>query len=155
MDANCVGGVILAGGAGDRLGGIDKPMLRVGGQLLLTRAVRAFGQARVVLTGTPRPGFERYRWVREDPPGSGPTAALVAGLVELDPAVDPIGLLAADLVGVTDDTIRRLCGAVDRVDNADGAVLTDSTGHPQWVISVWRAAALRAALPQVPAGVPL
>lgn len=152
MDTTHLGAVILAGGSGDRIGGVDKPMLDVGGQLLLGRAVGAFQCGALILTGTPRPGFERYRWIREDPPGSGPTAALAAGLGELDATVDPIGLLAADLIGVTERTVRRLCDALGA---ADGAVLTDAAGYRQWVISVWRARALRAAMPADPAGVPL
>lgn len=155
MDTTHLGGVILAGGTGDRLGGADKPMLDVGGEPLLARAVRVFQGAALVLTGTPRPGFERYHWVREDPPGSGPTAALAAGLAALGGSVDPIGLLAADLTGVTGGTIQRLCEALDTTGTADGSVLTDVSGHRQWVISVWRARALRAALPGQAAGVSL
>lgn len=152
MVANRLGGVILAGGSGERLGGSDKPMLEVGGEPLLMRAVRAFGRSPVVLTGTPRQGFERYEWVCEDPPGTGPTAALAAGLAALEATSDCVGLLAADLVGVNAATMLRLSQALRSV---DGAVLSDSTGQPQWVISMWRVAALRAVLPADPSGVPL
>lgn len=152
MDETRLGGVILAGGRGSRLGGADKPMLDVGGEPVLARAVRALAGAEFVLTGSPRRGFEHLRWTVEDPPGGGPTAALAAGLAVLGADPDPIALLAGDLVGVTAATVRRLCAAIAGV---DGAVLTDASGHRQWALSVWRADTLRSALPDAPAGVPL
>lgn len=152
MDATHLGGVILAGGGARRLGGADKPMLDVGGEPVLARAVRALTGAECVLTGSPRRGFEHLRWTVEDPPGGGPTAALAAGLAVLGADADPIALLAGDLVGVTAATVRRLCTAVTGV---DGAVLTDASGRRQWALSLWRAGALRSVLPADPAGVPL
>lgn len=149
MDTTHLAGVILAGGYGRRLGGADKPMLDVGGEPVLARSVRALGETRCVLVGCARPGFEQLHWTVEDPPGAGPVAALAAGLAVLDERADPIALLAGDLLGVTGATIRRLCAALGE---HDGAVLTDASGHRQWVISVWRADALRAAVPENPAG---
>src|SRR5690606_32944159 len=75
--------VILAGGAARRMGGADKPGLRVGDRTLLERAadaVRAHApEARVVVVG-PERDSPRALYTREDPPGGGPVPALGAGL---------------------------------------------------------------------------
>ncbi|PRX45113.1 molybdopterin-guanine dinucleotide biosynthesis protein A [Prauserella shujinwangii] len=147
-------GIVLAGGAARRLSGVDKPMLEVGGMPLLHRAVGALrGAEPVVVVGPERPGLPGVRWTREDPPGSGPVAALAAGL-RLLPAESPapVAVLAADLPAITEHTVRRLR---DALGSADGAVLVDADGHRQWLIGVWRATALRAALPGRPEGAAL
>jgi molybdopterin-guanine dinucleotide biosynthesis protein A len=149
--------VVLAGGQGRRLGGRHKPGLTLGGRTLLDRALAAVaGADRIVVVGpvtptahTPGPPL---RWTREEPPGGGPVAALAAGLTEPTGPDTEVVLLAADLVGVTADTVARLRAALDLDPNVDGAVLRDADDHPQWLIGVWRADALRAALPAEPAG---
>ncbi|WP_205669086.1 molybdenum cofactor guanylyltransferase [Amycolatopsis suaedae] len=142
-------GIVLAGGAARRLGGQDKPLLEVGGSSLLARAVAALaGADPVVVVGPPRPGVTGVRWAREDPPGGGPVAALAAGLAAV-PGDGELAVLAGDLAGVTASTVDRLRAAAAA---ADGAVLVDADGRRQWLLGVWRAAALRAALPADPAG---
>jgi molybdopterin-guanine dinucleotide biosynthesis protein A len=140
--------VIVAGGAGRRLSGMDKPAIEVGGRSLLARAVAAVADAeQVVVVGPERPLDREVTWTREDPPGTGPLAALAAGLAALGPA-DEVAVLAADLPGVTEHTVRRLRAALgDRA----GAVLTDADGHRQWLLGVWRRDALQAVLPENPA----
>ena len=136
--------VILAGGRGRRLGGADKPGLLVGERSLLARVVAAVGGAgRVVVAGPPRHGLPGVRFVREDPPGSGPVPALRAAL----PAVTGqwVALLAADLPYLTSAHVSRLreAGAAAEV---DGALYVDGTGQEQWLAGVWHTPALRAAL---------
>ncbi|PBO19632.1 molybdenum cofactor guanylyltransferase, partial [Streptomyces albidoflavus] len=47
--------VVLAGGGARRLGGVDKPGLRVGGRALIDRVLAACGQARMtVVVAAPR-----------------------------------------------------------------------------------------------------
>ena len=86
--------IILAGGRATRLGGADKPGLVVGGRTLLAAVVAAgteAGARRVVVVGPDRPdiaddgGAAAIRFVREEPPGSGPVPALRRGLAELAP----------------------------------------------------------------------
>lgn len=149
-------GVVLAGGAGRRLGGVDKPLLQVGGTTLLRRAVAALHAAEPVVVVGPRRGeaLTGVLWTREDPPRSGPVAALAAGL-ELLTGTEPddlVAVLASDLPGITPATVDRLAAAVG---SGDGAVLRDAGGHRQWLIGVWRCRALRAALPADPAGASL
>ncbi|MBN6039362.1 NTP transferase domain-containing protein [Amycolatopsis sp. 195334CR] len=146
-------GIVLAGGEARRLGGVDKPMLEVGGRSLLGGVLAALGDAGAadtVVVGPPRDGLPGVRWAREDPPGGGPVAALAAGLALLPDATE-IALLAGDLTGITSSTVDRLRTARGA---ADGALLVDC-GHRQWLAGVWRAAALRAAVPAEPAGAAL
>lgn len=149
-------GIVLAGGAARRLSGVDKPMLDVGGDPLLMRSVAALADAEsVVVVGPERPGVRGVDWVREDPPLSGPVAALAAGLARLSEAGTPrehIAVLAGDLVGVTVGTLARLRAAVGA---ADGAVLVDESGRRQWLLGVWRRDALARVLPADPAGASL
>lgn len=145
--------VIVAGGGGTRLGGVDKPALEVSGATLLDRALDAVATADpVVVVGPPRPVPRPVRWAREDPPGTGPAAGLAAGLVAL-PDTAAVAVLAADLIGVTAGTVARLRGAC--LPEVDGAVLVDSEGARQWLIGVWWVASLRAALPADAAGMSL
>ena len=68
-----LGAVLLAGGAGSRLGGVDKAALRLDGTTLLDRALAALTGLDVVVVGPPRP-LPGLRVVREDPPRSGPAS---------------------------------------------------------------------------------
>ncbi|MBO1333527.1 DUF6457 domain-containing protein [Streptomyces sp. VRA16 Mangrove soil] len=78
--------VVLAGGAARRLGGADKPGVRVGGRALLDRVLAACAGARAtVVVAEPRPTARPVGWAREEPPGGGPLAALGAGIQSLGP----------------------------------------------------------------------
>lgn len=134
--------VILAGGGGRRLGGVDKPGLRVGGATLLDRVLLALPPVnRVVVVGPLRPVARPVRWTCEDPPGSGPVAGLAAGLSAV--VSDRVLLLAGDLPFLTPATLTLLLASVE----GDGAVLVDDTGRDQYLCSAWCSGALRAAVP--------
>ncbi|MFC5052950.1 molybdenum cofactor guanylyltransferase [Saccharothrix xinjiangensis] len=136
--------VVLAGGRGSRLGGVDKALLVVDGRTLLDRVLDAVGgPGRAVVVGPPRdvPGV---RWAREEPPGGGPLAGLAAGLRHA--AAELVVVLAVDQPGVTRSTVDRLLAAVGDA----GAVLVDAGGRPQWLTGAWRADRLRAAMPADP-----
>ncbi len=152
--------VVLAGGAGRRLGGTDKPALVIGGRTLLDRAVAACaGAERVVVVGPRRPTSSPVTWTREEPPGSGPLAALAAGLAALGPPGARSGVLvvlAADLPEVSPGLVGRLIGALEPpADGAvvdplpDGAAVVDPDGWVQPLVAVYRAAPLAAALDAV------
>jgi len=140
--------VILAGGRGSRLGGLDKAAVVVAGRTLLDHALDAVRDAgRVVVVGPARdvPGaVPEVVWTREEPPGGGPVAGVAAGLPHV--RADVVVLLAVDQPGVTSATVGRLLAA------GAPAALTDDGGRRQWLAGVWRTAALRAALPAEPRG---
>ena len=84
--------VVLAGGSGRRLGGVDKAALEVAGATLLDRVLLASaGAGRTVVVGPPRRTVRDVIWTLEDPPAGGPLAGLEAGLRALCdlPADDP------------------------------------------------------------------
>jgi molybdopterin-guanine dinucleotide biosynthesis protein A len=134
--------VVLAGGAGRRLGGVDKPALHVPGGSLLDLALEAVSRAgRVVVVGPPRELPAHVVQAREQPPGGGPGAALVTGLAHV--RADRVVVLAADLPQVTAGLVEALHAAAA---GHDGAMLVDDDGRDQVLTAVWSTAALRSAL---------
>ncbi|MEP7023252.1 MAG: NTP transferase domain-containing protein [Actinomycetota bacterium] len=147
--------VVLAGGRAARLGGADKPALVVGGQPLLASVVQAAvgaGASQVIIVGPPRPGLDAgaaaspasLTWVREDPPGSGPVAALRCGLAGVTAPLTL--LLAADLPFLRARQLTALLQATGEPAPGEGAVLVDDAGWPQWLVGCWVTAALRTGL---------
>jgi molybdopterin-guanine dinucleotide biosynthesis protein A len=129
--------VVLAGGAARRMGGVDKAQLDVGGRSLLEHVLEAVqGAERVVVVGPPRPTPVEVTWCEEDPPRSGPAAALGAALAHVRSPV--LALLAADQPFVDGALVRRLVGAV----GATGVVGVVAD-RAQWLCSAWPVAALR------------
>lgn len=133
--------VVLAGGAARRLGGADKPGVRVGGRALLDRVLAACAGARTtVVVAAPRPTARPVIWAREEPPGGGPLAALAAGLRHT--TADRVVLLSADLPFLDRRTVRELLAPL-RHGTADGVLLTDSDGRDQPLVAAYRTGALR------------
>ncbi|MEV5440089.1 NTP transferase domain-containing protein [Streptomyces sp. NPDC052682] len=133
--------VVLAGGAARRLGGADKPGVRVGGRALLDRVLAACATARTtVVVADPRPTARPVTWVREDPPGGGPLAALDAGLPHT--TADQVVVLSADLPFLGADTVRQLLATLG-TSGADGVLLTDPGGRDQPLVAAYRARRLR------------
>ncbi|MDI1461719.1 NTP transferase domain-containing protein [Catellatospora sp. KI3] len=142
--------MVLAGGAARRMGGAPKPLLPVGGVPLLARVLAAVrGADPIVVVGPPDldpllpPGVLR---TREQPPGGGPVAAVAAGLA-LCPPTGRVLVAGADLPFLTAGGIADLL-AVD----APVVMYADEQGRAQHMLSVWRVEALRAAVPEEPAG---
>jgi molybdopterin-guanine dinucleotide biosynthesis protein A len=138
--------IVLAGGAGRRLGSLDKPGLLVGGRRLLDRVLAAVPDAgRAVVVGPPRPHLPAgVLTVREHPPGGGPVAAVAAGLAPVSAAA--VAVLAGDLPFVTSATVEQLraeLAAAAR--DVDGVFVTDGDGRDQPLLGVWRTASLRRA----------
>jgi molybdopterin-guanine dinucleotide biosynthesis protein A len=152
--------IVLAGGKGQRLGGAHKPALRRHGRSLLDQVLGALTEtgARSITVVGPRMATEvPVAWTREQPPGSGPVAAVAAGLAAASPAGEPgtaelTALLAADLADPTAACLRRLATALGAGGDADCAVLTDPGGWAQWLLAVWRTAALRRCLDELAEG---
>ncbi|MFF3847315.1 NTP transferase domain-containing protein [Streptomyces sp. NPDC002328] len=147
--------VVLAGGGARRLGGADKPGVRVGGRALLDRVLAACADAlTTVVVADPRPTARAVRWAREDPPGAGPVAALGAGLRHSTAGL--VVVLSADLPFLGPDTVRRLLTELT-TSGAEGALLTDADGRDQPLVAAYRTAALRRELTALGglAGLPL
>jgi molybdopterin-guanine dinucleotide biosynthesis protein A len=107
--------------------GSDKALLEVDGRRMVDRAAAALVAvaAPVVEVG---PGWSSLPAVREDPPGSGPLAAVSAGAAALRAAGHdgPVLVLAVDMPRVTVEVLRLLAqrpGPATAVPRADG--------HPQ------------------------
>ncbi|MBI0383311.1 molybdenum cofactor guanylyltransferase, partial [Streptomyces albiflaviniger] len=131
--------VILAGGAARRLGGVDKPALRVGGRALLDRVLDACrGAGRTVVVGPRRPTARPVRWAREEPSGGGPVAAVDAGIRQTTAPV--VLVLSADLPFLTHETVETLLTGLQ---GAEGAVLIDPDGREQPLVAAYRAEPLR------------
>jgi molybdopterin-guanine dinucleotide biosynthesis protein A len=168
--------VILAGGAASRLGGVDKAALELGGMTLLGHVLAATaGADRRIVVGPHRDGVAegagvgggaRVEWCREQPPGGGPVAGLAAGLDHA--TADLVVVLAADLPWVA-PALAPLLAAMAGVEAAGGAeatetgsgeavaskggagkavaaLLVDASGRLNYLVAVWRRAALLAAI---------
>lgn len=134
---------LLAGGAGRRLGGVDKAWLERGGIAQVVRiagAMAPFAGAIVVSSNAGSSAFEARGWtvVRDALPGRGP----ISGLEALARAchTDWLLTLPVDLVDVPPSAVEALLatacgdGAGHWVEDADG---------PQPLVAVWRAGHLR------------
>ncbi len=101
-------GILLTGGASRRMA-TDKAGIVWQGETLAARAARVLGEVcdPVIEVGS---GATGLRCVREEPPGSGPLAALVAGARALR-VQGPVLLLACDLPFVEPAVLRLLAAA--------------------------------------------
>ncbi len=140
--------VVLSGGTGARLGGMDKATIEVDGISLLERALAATGDLdEVVVVGKQVPTSRPVTWTREDPAGGGPAAGLLAGVDALASTPELLVVLAVDMPHVTRATIARLVAAVSTTAGADGAVLVDAGGRQQTLAAAYRYDAVVAARP--------
>ena len=138
--------LVLAGGASSRLGGVDKPLLTVGGITLLERAVAAVdaaGAERVIIVGPRRERGVRpgVTFVEESPPGSGPAAAVVAGARAVDG--DPIVLVMAADLPRAGSLVPAVVAAARRAvgEGRDGA-MARAGGRDQYLLHAVRRGAL-------------
>jgi molybdopterin-guanine dinucleotide biosynthesis protein A len=125
-----LGAVLLTGGTSRRLG-TDKAALVIDGTTLARRTAATLG--RLGLTAVEvGPGHTDLPAVREDPPGSGPLAGLVAGAAALGETgaapPDAVLLVACDLPNV-----EPVLAALVAAPAADLVVPVDVTGRSQYV----------------------
>jgi molybdenum cofactor guanylyltransferase len=136
--------VVLAGGKAARLGGQAKPQLEVGGRTMLAAVLAAVADAEHrVVVGPPQPVPPGVLLVREQPPRGGPVAALRAGLTVV--ATDVVAVLAGDLPFLTGELVADLRARL----TDDGVLVVDEGGSDQYLLGVWRTAALRSATADV------
>jgi molybdopterin-guanine dinucleotide biosynthesis protein A len=146
-----VGAVVLTGGSAVRFQGVDKASIELGGATLLEHVLEALAAVPdVVVVGAEVVTSRPATFLREDPPGGGPAAALLAGLAGFARAPAEVVVLAVDMPLVTADTVRRLVDAAGE-DGEDGALLVDAGGRRQYLCAVYRTEALLAAAPPLEA----
>lgn len=150
-----VAAVILAGGASSRLGGTDKTRLPIAGATALERVLRVAPHGRRIVVG---PGGEdgvelaqRHgaRFVLEDPPRSGPLAALARGVAEFSEGADEatVLVLGGDMPMLRPETLQALAERSARTSSV--VALEAEGGHLQFLGAAWPLARLRAALAAV------
>jgi molybdopterin-guanine dinucleotide biosynthesis protein A len=133
--------IVLAGGAAKRLGGADKPAVSVGGRALLDRVLGVCRDAgRTVVVGGRRATARPVLWAREEPPGSGPLAALAAGVLQVE--AQAVLVLSADLPFLGERTVRQLIDALG-TSGREAVLLTDSGGRDQPLVAAYRTEPLR------------
>lgn len=143
--------MVLTGGTGARLGGVDKAALEVGGVTLLERSLTAtMAAVEVVVVGPEVPTSRPVTWTVEDPPLGGPAAGLLSALTRFEATPDLVAVLAVDMPFVNAGTLARLTWAVEADSDLDGAVLVDPAGRRQTLAAVYRVSALVAARPAEP-----
>jgi len=136
--------IVLAGGRGSRLGGVDKAALELDGETLLARTLRAVGGAgRVIVAGDPRPVPEGVVVVQEQPRFSGPAAAIGAAMAEV--RAPYVFLAGCDHPFLTDAVDLLLDSA-----SGDGVIAIDADGRRQYLMSVLDSSALRASIAAQP-----
>jgi molybdopterin-guanine dinucleotide biosynthesis protein A len=127
-----VGAVVLAGGTGRRLGGIDKAEIEVGGRSLLEHVLSAVpAEVSVVVVGPQRATSRRVSWCREEPAGGGPLAAVAAGVRQLSTDLALLLTCDAPLVGdVSERLLDAARGAVEAGRDGVGTVLPSGVTPP-------------------------
>lgn len=146
VDTGLVVAVVLAGGAGRRLGGVDKAGLVLGGRTLLDRVLSAAAgvAGRLVVVGRPRAvDLERaVIFIQEDVPGGGPVPALAAAL-DATGGASVVLILAVDLPLLTTAALARLVDELLAADPSVGAAAAaDPAGRPNPLLAAYRAEVL-------------
>lgn len=138
-----VDAIILAGGEGTRLGGVDKAALTIGDVTLLDRALQAASGCReVVVVGPEDERRPAVRWTREEPPGGGPVAGIAAGIAALPPDADLLLVLACDMPRAASVVSALIAGAARDVTVGDGAWGVDASGRVQPLLAAYGRGAL-------------
>jgi molybdenum cofactor guanylyltransferase len=142
-----VAGILLCGGRSSRMG-FDKASARIGGVALAVRTARLLGVVADPLVEV-GPGSSGLAVAREDPPGSGPLAALDAGgrFLRERGCEAPALVVACDLP-LLDVAVLEMLAAWP----GQGSVVPIVDGYLQPLCARWSAADLRRAGAFVEAG---
>jgi molybdopterin-guanine dinucleotide biosynthesis protein A len=147
--------VVLAGGAGRRMDGLDKAILEVDGATFLDRVLGAAAgvAGRLVVVGPPRPvGLDRaVIFVQEDVAGGGPVPAVAAAL-EATGGAGVVLVLAVDLPLLTPAALGSLLDALAADSGVDAAAAVDHRGRAHPLLAAYRVEALRTAVAALPDG---
>ena len=134
-------GLVLAGGAGRRLGR-PKGELRVGGTPLALRAAAALAPVCAGVLVSVRPGAANpapgYAAIEDRPPaGRGPLAGI--GCAFAATGAPDLLVLACDYPGVETELLRQLLSAAARAgDEHDVVLARDAAGRDHPLVARWR-----------------
>ena len=134
--------IILTGGSSRRFGS-DKSLAMLEGKTLLTHLLTDLAvNIEVVIVG---PIFESQlrslKFVRENPAGGGPVAAVDAGLAMIN--TEFVALIATDMPFAA-AVIHELANSLET--SRDGLVPLDAEGFPQTLCAIYRTDALKQAI---------
>ena len=145
--------IVLAGGRSSRLGS-DKVTATLDGRTVIDHVLAAIpSDVEVILVGPDPMGTgHSYRVTREPEPGSGPVAAIAAGLALTTTPL--VAILAADMPfagSLLPSLVAELAASPETV---DGVLPLDPQGREQPLSAAYRTAAIERALAQLgnPAG---
>ncbi|WP_284164646.1 molybdenum cofactor guanylyltransferase MobA [Frigidibacter sp. SD6-1] len=132
-------GLILAGGAGRRMGGVDKALLPFGPGTLLSNAVTRFEpqveSLAISANGDPSrfDGFRLPVLADADRGGAGPMAGLLAGLIWAKAAgASHLATMAVDTPFIPGDLVALLMLAGD-----GGPAIAESAGRAHPTVGLW------------------
>lgn len=134
-----VAALVLAGGGGRRMGGVDKPLLDLGGQPIIAHILAALGQGiadiAISANGDPTRYAAFARPVLNDGPflGQGPLAGLLAGL---DWAATRGAGTLLTVPGDTPFIPADIAAAL-----APAPAIAASAGRPHFLVGLWPVAA--------------
>ncbi len=136
--------IVLVGGRASRIGGVIKPLVEFGGSSVLARtaAAAALQCDTVIAVGPVLDDTLALTWVREDPPFSGPAAAIATGVAALPDTAREVLILAGDLAYPE----RVLAALSHPISPGYEACVLRADDHPQWLAGRYNVAALRGAL---------
>nr|WP_221234378.1 NTP transferase domain-containing protein [Terrimesophilobacter mesophilus] len=163
--------IVLSGGRSARLDSVPKSEFTVDGVTLLERTIAAIEGARHIVVVGPQPGRplpDSVLLAREDPPYSGPVAAIAAGLDALrEGFLSPTGR-AGDVAEPSEATLVLACdmpqvhlavGALEQAlaahPDADGVIAVDSGDREQPLAACYRTHAIAEAVARRRAAGPL
>ena len=135
--------ILLAGGRGERMGGVDKASVRLNGRRLIDHLLPALPGPVIVVSPHDLSLPDAARRVSEDPPYGGP----VAGIAAAAPLIrsDLVAVLSVDAPD-SPALLPALADALTVAPDAGVAVTRAADGWVQPLCAVWRRDALLAAL---------
>ena len=143
--------IVVGGGGGERLGGVSKPDLTLGGVRLIDRVCGVLTEACAVGCVAVVPPSVRVpdgvARTLEDPPGGGPLAGIDAGLRALGVGDDVlVVVVSVDAPGVAAFLPALLEPALR--EGVEGRIVRGGDPEPfdQYLMGVYRAASLRRAI---------
>ncbi len=142
--------VVLCGGSSQRFGG-DKLGASIAGRSVLDLLLIGMpARWPIVCVGPHRETPRAVSWTRERPAGSGPLAAVAAGLADI--ATHLTVVVAGDMP-FAGPSLHRLATALEAAALDVAAVVgTDHEGYANPLLAAYRTDSLRAAIPADPRG---